>query len=210
MPYPAQCKLSLFGNGMEPRSVVLEGARLSQPDGLWLDDAFPQMKEGAGLYGLFVELQTPQPRVNIEASACVMELHSSLHLTRFGPARLGEDGCAARRGALPLIQDAFQTSSVVLVNGSDEAIRPGLRATCLRRVGRVEAMPIAVPSIGPRSVAEVPLPASFFDEIEPQECSYGLLRMAGVELETELPAGIAVFMLYRDASTTQPVSICGL
>ena len=210
VPYPAQCKLSLFGNGTEPRSVVLEGARLSHPDGLWLDDAFPHMRECAGNYGLFVELETSQPRVDIAASGCVIEFHSSLHLTRFWPLTVAKDGKATRRGALPLVQDAFQTSSIVLVNGSQEGIRPTLRATALQRTGKVFTAPLTIPAIEPHSVAEVPVPATFFDEIAPQECSYGLLRMAGLELETELPAGVSVFVLYRDASNTHPVSVCGL
>ncbi|NDC37222.1 MAG: hypothetical protein EBZ48_04125 [Proteobacteria bacterium] len=208
-PYPARCKLTLFGNGGEPRSVVLEGARLSHPDGLWLDDAFPQMREGAGMYGLRVELETAQPRVDMDASGCVIEFHSSLHLTRFWPVKLSKDGAAQRRGALPLIQDPFQVSSIVVVNGGAEAIRPTVRATSLQRTGQVAIDALPLPAIPAMSVAEVPIPQTFFDDVAPQECSFGLLRMAGAEL-AELPGDAVVFVVYRDPSTTNPVSVCSL
>jgi len=195
---------------MPMRSVVLEGARLSQPDGLWLDDAFPQIREGAGLYGLFVELETPQPRTDLEASGCVVELHSSLHLTRFWPAKLSKEGHSPRRGALPIVLDAFQTSSLVIVNGHTEGIRPTLKSTAQQRSGKVLSAPLSIPMVEPQSAAEIPIPPTFFEEIIPQECSYGLVRVAGLELEGVLPAGVAAFVLYRDASNNHPVSVCGL
>ena len=44
-PYSVSCRLTLFGGGIERRSVVLEGARLNQPDGLFVDEAFPELPE---------------------------------------------------------------------------------------------------------------------------------------------------------------------
>ncbi len=209
-PYPAHCKLSLFGGGLEPKTVMLEGARISQPDGLFLDDVFPNLKEGGGFYGLFVELHTPQPRVDISASGCVVEFHSTIHMSRFWPVRLTKEGMAERRGALPLIQDPFQTSSVVIVNGSQESFRPTLTSSRLVRSQEIVRQPLSVPSIEPYSVAEVPIPATYFDEIQPQECGFGLMRMAGIEMPSELPPGCAVYVMYRDATSTHPVSVCAL
>jgi hypothetical protein len=209
-PYPAQCKLTLFGTGVEPKSVILEGARLSQPDGLWLDDAFPNLRQGGGFLGLFIELHTPQPRVDITSSGCVVELHSALNLTRFWPLHLGKDSLSERRGALPVVHDPFQTSSLLLVNGSGASFRPKLLSTRLQRDGRVVEAQVPVSELAAFSVAEVPLSQTYFDDSHPLECSFGLLRMAGVELTEPLPADTAVYVLYRDASSTNPLSVCAL
>src|SRR5262249_17243193 len=104
----------------------------------------------------------------------------------------------------------FQTTSVVIVNGSKTAFRPTLTSSRLVRGEEIVRQPLSVPTIDPYTVAEVPIPSSYYDDIRPQECTFGLMRMAGIELTSMLPPYCAVYIMYRDASSTHPVSVCAL
>ena len=87
-PYPANCMLNLFSltvdesigglaHKLEEKKIVLEGARLSQPDGVRLDQAFEDLSQGVkGFFGITVELSTGQPKVDLSGSSCIIE-HSS-------------------------------------------------------------------------------------------------------------------------------------
>ncbi|MCB0340447.1 MAG: hypothetical protein KDD53_12625, partial [Bdellovibrionales bacterium] len=60
VPYPAECRISLFGDGFGMRQVVLQGARLNQPDGVRLEDAFPSLLESApSLLGIEITITSP-------------------------------------------------------------------------------------------------------------------------------------------------------
>jgi hypothetical protein len=88
-PYAASCTLTLFGPGGMRSSVVLEGGRLGHPDGLRLEDAFPALKgEVSGVFGLEVEISTPQPRLDVTSSGCVVEIVSQGLPVRFAPKKL--------------------------------------------------------------------------------------------------------------------------
>ncbi len=132
-PYPATCTLTLLAgegsgqnNAVQPHAiqrngpdargaqldaappvravVALEGGRLGHPDGLRLEDAFPTLRtEVSGLFGIQVEISTPQPRLDVGSSGCVLEVISQSQPVRFVPKKLlgkessnGRD--AGRRG----------------------------------------------------------------------------------------------------------------
>lgn len=88
-PYSASCKLSLFGNDLPANTVVLDGARIGHPDGVRLDDAFPILRQQqvGGLFGLEVEVSTPQPRLDVDVSECVVEILFQGLPVRFMPKR---------------------------------------------------------------------------------------------------------------------------
>ena len=87
-PYPAGCSLAIFRDDMERRSVALEGGRLSNPDGVWIEDTFASLKnEITGLFGLEVEVSSVQQRLDLSGSGCVIEIVSQGFSTRFWPAR---------------------------------------------------------------------------------------------------------------------------
>src|SRR5690606_18742719 len=71
-PYPVVATITIFGAGLKTASVSLEGARLSQPDGVRLDAIFEDLATGVqGLPGIEVELHSNQRRVDMSASQVV-------------------------------------------------------------------------------------------------------------------------------------------
>jgi hypothetical protein len=89
-PYPATYKLSIFGgNEIEEKRVVLEGARLSQPDGVRVEDVFPALaSQNAGIYALVIEVTGSESRVDVQPSQCIVELASKGGSARFIPRRM--------------------------------------------------------------------------------------------------------------------------
>jgi hypothetical protein len=53
--------------------VVIEGARLGQPDGFPIDGLLDGAREGA-LYGISVELQSVRHKVDLSSSVCITEM----------------------------------------------------------------------------------------------------------------------------------------
>ncbi|MBN8549300.1 MAG: hypothetical protein J0M12_08305 [Deltaproteobacteria bacterium] len=218
-PYAAQCKLSLFGKDIERKSVVLEGARFGQPDGFRLDDVFPQLQEGtSGFFGLEFELSTTQPRTDLSASTCVIELSSRGQSCRFWPRRYIQDTEPSPRSALiprtaatrsPLaLKDPFSASSLVIVNGTAEAFSPKF----LQRRPSAESEPslLSLDSLAPATVVEFDVSELATVGQEPVECSWGLVRAAGLWLSEPLPEGAVAYMMYRDVVTRRPVSVAAL
>lgn len=217
-PYQAQCKLSLFGKDIEKKSVVLEGARFGQPDGFRLDDVFPQLQEGtSGFFGLEFEISTPQPRTDLSASTCVIELSSRGQSCRFWPRRYILDTEPSPRTALvprtmasrsPLaIKDPFSATSLVLVNGTAEPYTPKfVRSTA----GSAEPVMLALDTLAPATVAEFDVSELATAGQESVECSWGLARAAGLWLAEPLPEEALAYIMYRDVVTRRPVSVAAL
>ena len=217
-PYAANCKLTLFGKGIESKSVALDGARFGQPDGVRLDDVFPQLQEGTnGFFGLEFEITTPQPRTDLSASSCIIELASRGQSCRFWPRRFIEDADAAARGMAPVrtaaqrsmlaIKDAFCTSSLVLVNGSSEAYTPSVSAAL---VDEKEPAAIAIESLAPHSIVEVEIGELLESGQTPQECAWGLVRTGALWMSAPMPEQVVCYVMYRDAVTRRPLSVVSL
>lgn len=76
-PYPATARVTIFSPFMKPIYVTLDGFRLGEADGLWLDDAFPKLKEYTSFwFGLKVELSANQPHLDLSNSTCCLEFFS--------------------------------------------------------------------------------------------------------------------------------------
>lgn len=219
-PYAAQCKLSLFGKDVEKKSVVLEGARFGQPDGFRLDDVFPQLQEGtSGFFGLEFEISTPQPRTDLSASTCVIELSSRGQSCRFWPRRYIQDTEPSPRTALiprttatrsPLaLKDSFSASSLVIVNGTEEPYVPKF----VRRGGstaNAEPVLLSLETLAAATVAEFDVSDLATAGQESVECSWGLVRAAGLWLSEPLPEQAVAYIMYRDVVTRRPVSVAAL
>ena len=224
-PYPATCALRVFGHGVQEKRVVIEGARLSHPDGVRVEDAFPALKsDQAGIFGLEIEVATIQPRVEMSFSGCVIELASKGHSAKFWPKRAivvpstnahltpasatkVEDTTPQTPIVAPLIRDSFNTSSIVVVNGGTDAYRP--QVCTLSPDAQPQEMPIS--SSLPSSAVETNLDEPFFESAKADECGWGLVRTRTLLLrDASSIVPRAAFLMYRDSLTRRPVSVVAL
>lgn len=201
-PYPAGCSLAIFRNDIPRRAVMLEGGRLSNPDGVWIEDAFPSLKnEITGLFGLEVEMMSVQQRLDLNGSGCVIEVVSQGFATRYWPARpatLPRQDNGSKEGEQTsqricwngiAYKDNFHSCSLIVVNGSDvpagiEIIRtPAVSAQTPNGSWRIEA--------GPRAVVEHDFEPALYQGVQPQECSWGTIRAVPVKVYGDLALGLA-------------------
>jgi hypothetical protein len=219
------CVLSLFGKGIEKRAVMLDGGRLNQPDGVRLEDAFPTLRnEASGIFGLEVQLSSQQGRVNLLQSQAAIELVSPqasiLYYSSPFVADLSEVAApepsgdlmqrlaAARRRSFVGVgmQDSFVTTSLVMVNSTNETVRPSI----FHGVGE-EAQSLPVGNITPESAMEIPLEESLFKRTSPHECLWGLSRAEKISVGPDsLTPHTAFYVMYRDPVSKRPVSVCAL
>jgi len=208
-PYPCQCRLTVFGAGLETREVLLDGARLGQPDGVRLEDAFPELQHAGGdtaLPGLEITLETTQQRADIRGSSCIVEILSSAggRITRYRPVPL--ERCTDRRIGIPVVRDALQSTVLFLTNASPEAYAP-----VLRRVGTDgELAPGDIPAhtLPPGRTVEIGMPEGLLSAAGAMECSWGLLR--SVALYLDAPPAVAAFLGQRDPATGALLSVRAL
>ncbi len=246
-PYQANCVLRIFGQGINEKRVVLEGARLSHPDGVRIEDVFSELRsEQVGLYGIEVELVSVQSRVDLSPSSVIFELVSKGHSAKYWPAMvsdeggrnrseidriareikrskssqqqltLGENAEAASAGAseqkpekpkvlsAPLVNDAINTSSLILVNGTKEPFKPYVTLSDETLAGLEQG-------IAALSVNEKLFDEKAFERVTPWECSWGLLRTRVVHYSySREDSPNALYLVMRDALTRRPVSVSAL
>lgn len=196
-PYPATCRLTVFGQGRSSKTVALEGARLSQPDGVRCEDIFPELgDENSNFFGIELEITSPQPKLDLSASACVIELGTRSQSTRYAPLRVGENAVTSQPTLL--VKDALTTTSIVVVNASAEPFDCDLGVTGA-----------SVREVPARSVEELAISDQVFDSVQPQQCSFGLLRARRGFIRAHAPLQ-GIFVLYRDAVNKRPMSVMPL
>lgn len=206
-PYVVRCKLEIFGTGLGESSVVLDGARLSQPDGVRLIDAFPALgEEEDRLAGLSVEIVSVQPRVNLGASACVVEIKNAERSIKFRPIGTGNE--SRNEGGL-VVEDSFNTTSLVVVNAGKSAAKPRFDVLDCSQDGSPSSVELGeVGDIPGSSVRELSLDRVIARSAGTQECSWGALRSTVLFLEREsVGPGACAYLLYRDARTGRPLSV---
>jgi hypothetical protein len=218
-PYPATCALRIFGTNLVEKRVVIEGARLSHPDGVRLDQAFPVLAaENLGLFGLEIEVATIQPRVDVSPSSCVVEFITKGQSVRFWPTALSpqptllrpepeleleqSSDCSTR--LIPLIKDPFANPALIIVNGSTEHYTPQVKVTG-------HGGDIFAGNGVPGSCSEVPCDESLFSQETPRETSWGLVRLRTlVTQERSSHVSRGAFLLYREPLSRRPVSVLAL
>lgn len=204
---------------------MLDGGRLNQPDGVRLEDAFPTLRgEASGIFGLEVQLSSQQGRVNLTQSQAAVEFVSPQSSLLYASAPFlgegegvvegGETGdlasrlLAARRKSFVGIgvQDSFLTTSLIMINSTQESVRPSI----FHGVGP-EAQSLPVGNIAPESAMEIPLEESLFKKSDPHECLWGLSRAEKISVGTDsLTPNTAFYVMYRDPVSKRPVSVCAL
>ena len=222
---PITCVLSLFGKGIERLSVVLDGGRLNQPDGVRLEDAFPTLRgEASGIFGLEIQLSSQQGRVNLLQSQAAVELVSSQSSLLYSSAPFVGDAetlsgalesgdivarlHATRRKSFVGIgmQDSFLTTSLIMINATEETVRPSI----FHGVGE-EAQSLPVGNITPESAMEIPLDESLFKMSTPHESLWGLSRAEKISISPDsLSPNTAFYVMHRDPVSKRPVSVCAL
>lgn len=215
-PYGTDCRFTVFGGGITTRSVTLDGARLGQPDGVRVDDVFPEVSSvGDGrLVGLQIDLECSQQRVDLSASGCVIEIaRSEGGAVRFRPAQV-EVTPRSHDAVPPLIacRDRFQSTSLVVINRTGESFLPLVR---LRPVGArpwdgaVELVSLSTPAVAPDSVEEIPFDDAVWGDATRQECSWGESTSRALDL-VRPPPGVVVYACYREPEHRRPVSVSAL
>ncbi len=215
--YPVVCQLTVFGKGIERRSVQLDGGRLNQPDGLRLEDAFPALNlEASGVCGLEVHLSCPQGRVNLTSSRVVIEIVSpqfsvAYSAAPFRPDRQvheGEVPSSHSDRARPVVgialRDASCVPSLLVINSNREGLRPDF----LHGVGDE---PLHIGTAAGESVLEFPLDDTVGKHGQLRETLWGDAKIEKIWSPSLAEVdGVACYMLYRDPNSKQPVSVCAL
>lgn len=219
--YPVACELTLFGKGLERRSISLDGGRLNQPDGIRLEDAFPAVvSDLSGLCGLEVRLSCPQGRINLLNSRVVIETVSPQFSLAFSlapfQAEFGDgDGSeqAPSENTTPpqpligiAVQDAMGSPSLIVVNAGRDLERPDLFC-----VSRNEEAPLHVGTVSAESVAEFPLDEALCKQGVKHEAIWGDAVIEKFwSTSSNAGAQVSWYVLYRDPVTKRPVSVCAL
>ena len=222
--FPVSCILTLFGKGIEKRSVLLDGGRLNQPDGLRLEDAFPALRgEVSGVFGLEIQLSCPQGRVSLMGSQAAVEFVSSASSMMYGCAPfepMTEEvddqalpsisdrlvSAKPRSSAAVAVQDSELASSLVIVNASAEPLKPELSHSA---VGAPK--PLHVGTLSPESVVEVPLEEAMFKDSPQRGTIWGSTRVEKMILpEGARSPEASYYVLFRDPETKRPVSACAI
>jgi len=213
------CQLSIFGKGIERRSVQLDGGRLNQPDGLRLEDAFPALNlEASGICGVEVHLSCSSGRVNLTNSRVVVEMVSpqfslAYSATPFRPDRGVEEGISlagSSESARPMvgigIRDSMCSSSLIVINSNQDSVRPDLH-----HVAGLADAPLQIGTAAGESVIEFPLDDVIGRHGQSRETLWGDARIEKVwSASLAQMEGLACYMLYRDPVSKQPVSVCAL
>ncbi len=221
---PVSCILTLFGKGVEKRSVLLDGGRLNQPDGLRLEDAFPVLRgEVSGVFGLEIQLSCPQGRISLLNSQAAVEFVSSSSSMMYGCAPFSPMTEEVEDHALPpvldrlvaskpntsaaiAVQDAELASSLVIVNASAQTLKPDIS-----HAAAGSAKPLHVGTLSPESVIEVPLEEAMFKDSPQRGTMWGSTRVEKMILpDGSRGAETSYYILFRDPSTKRPVSACAL
>lgn len=223
---PIACVLTLFGKGIEKRSVMLEGGRLNQPDGIRLEDAFPTLRnEASGIFGLEVQLISQQGRANLLHSQAAVELVSAnANLLYASAPFLAEEsnveGAVAPAGDLGSklegvrrksfvgvgLQDSAVTTSLIMINSTTETIRPAV----FHGVGE-EAHSLPVGNMVPESAMEIPLDDALFKNSIAHECLWGLSRAEKISIGSDaVNSNLGFYLMYREPVSKRPLSVCAL
>lgn len=213
-PYPVMVNLSVFSKDFPKKTLVIEGGRLGQPDGFRIEEAIPSLAEALpGFVGLHVELTSPQPRLDLSASCCIVEVVSTAQSVKFTPT-VADASLTSRTASaqgptsltsLPMINDAYGSSSLLVVNSSEETIRPTLSSPVVSgsEVNMESLVSLDIPS---NSVGEISVPEHFIQDQQPQECSWGLLRSRVAVFEKLSRPDVCYYVLYRENVTKRIVS----
>lgn len=231
--YPVVCTLTLYGKGIEKRTLQLDGGRINQPDGVRLEDAFTGIYgEHQDIFGLDVGLSVAQGRLNLLPSQVFIEsVSSQISLLYSGapfgiaanisPAQResggqgtgnrneiistrGPDSVSTRgRRVGIVVLEEGRSASLVIVNGSDGVVKPQL--TFLQQ-GADASMQLG--TVGPHSVFEFPLKEVLAKSALSHNTMVGDVSVARLACNLfENIDQVEVYVLYRYTDSRIPFAV---
>lgn len=214
-PYNVICRVSIFGSNFEKKTVALEGARLSQPDGVRLEEIFPGLGDTAsGIFGVEFEISSNQPRVDLTRSWCIVECAHGAHGLRYVvpqlPTAPSAEGADTRVLAGLALKDALNVTSVVVMNVGGESQQPELFVQRPSAEGPAAEDALTFDPVRPLHAVELPLQDDLYASVKPQEWPFGLVRSRGLYARLNSRSTLRYFLIARDAVTKRPVSILPL
>lgn len=221
-PYPVSCKFTCFSDGHRSQTITVEGARLSQPDGIKFSDLFKDVTTPDCPVGLEIVLTSLQPRIDLSASRCIVEIASHGNSARYVPQQVGENLHGMRAPGIA-VSDSLGTTELISLNGGAEKVSVNLSGGACAAVqttsGASDAKP-AVPesqrarNIDALSVSKVSIDKSFFENAAGVDQSGKIrercVQAVGIEPVASESDLTACFLLYRDATTKVPLSVMAI
>ncbi len=206
-PYPVTCKITFFSEKRLIKSVVLDGLRLSHPDGVRVEDLLAGAAADApgGLVGVEIEIDTKGRNTDLSESDCLVELECQDNSLHYRARPYLKKGDPERVKRVPLFcgelgsdtEEMSQHTSLVFVNSSETE----QQLTYHTVNGSTESVEM---KLEPRAVVERRLDDS-------AACCVDGDPLQMVELSHEGAAdSIVGYILYRDVKTNLPLSVSSL
>ncbi len=223
--YPVTCDLTIFGKGIERRTVRLDGGRLNQPDGIRLEDAFPSLaSETSGVCGIEVRLECSHGRINLLPSRVFIEMVSPQFVLSYVAAgfqaeetvvgaksvvsavtgaEAGAEASAQAGTVMVALHEKGAAASLVIVNSGDELIRPEVQHCAGGQEARLH-----IGTVAAESVVEFPLDETLFRHAITRETLWGSVLVEKLWMTTSAERARAEwYILYRDPVSKRPISV---
>jgi hypothetical protein len=194
-PYPVNTKIQVLSTGAGDHSVILEGARLHQPDGVRMEAAFPTLAQGTGIYAVVVEITGASQRIDLTASQCIVEIVTANGKIRYRPSEVSGSANNTEPISSIAYSDASVKSSLVFVNTSARALE----------VSGLDNQPYIIAAAG---VTECPLSSNFFESGVSYQSERDVHYSASIKLPPNVcNSEITTFLMERDVSTDRVIGI---
>lgn len=198
-PYPVSCKIAFFREREIIKSLALDGLRLSQPDGVKVEDLLsPQDFESQhGLIGVEIELDTKGRGADLSLSDCIVEIECQDYSVQYRaqPKVLGGRSEFLPSGGTEVsIEDGAATSyrSFVFINSSEESQSVSYEAST---VSDNEPLKEEI-ALQPRQVVERQVTSNHSGACQK-------VRF----LKEAMSEQVYSYVLYRDESSNLPLSV---
>ncbi len=229
-PYPVNFSLTTGGSSLPARTINIEGARLSQPDGFRIEEAMPALTQhSSGLYYAKVEFDSSAHRLNLQASSVTVELQYQQSSVSYRPAMISQSAVAAPKHIQELndseadllacsrtafaLRDPNLYPMIILINASFQAVS----AKVLSYAAREYVQTIV---LEPETVREFePAELGLRDPLK-LDCSSGSVEAELFQLIFEdsasdssivkKGAAIAAYLVYRNRNTRRIASVLSL
>lgn len=221
-PNDLLCTFSVFGRGIEPKKIALDGAKAGQPDGIRLEDAFPILRAESsfGIIGGQVEISSGHTRINLLSSQVAIEVAAPNYSVIYNAEKfsLPEQGESDEKtleqplfsskketpSFIALLDGIFSTS-LIMVNSTSAEYRPDIW-----RMLENNKKPIQLGTLLPHTVLEVSLDELIFKDSKTHVAGLQSIKAEGVHFSENIPPGIAIYVLYREVGTRRPMTVVSI